>query len=79
MDPWWNPAVEQQAQDRIHRIGQHKPVWIVRFVIEDTIEETILELQEKRKLFFEGTVGGSSDALEKLTKSDLVFLFYRHF
>ncbi|XP_009782803.1 ATP-dependent helicase rhp16-like isoform X2 [Nicotiana sylvestris] len=79
MDPWWNPAVEWQAQDRIHRIGQHKPVRIVRFVIEDTIEERILELQEKRKLFFEGTVGGSSDALGKLTKSDLDFLFYRHF
>ncbi|XP_070007760.1 DNA repair protein RAD16-like [Nicotiana sylvestris] len=85
MDPWWNPAVELQAQDRIHRIGQHKPVkrvlhfLIVRFVIEDTIEERILELQEKRKLFFEGTVGGSSDALGKLTKSDLDFLFYRHF
>ncbi|OIT00341.1 helicase-like transcription factor chr28 [Nicotiana attenuata] len=79
MDPWWNPAVERQAQDRIHRIGQHKPVRIVRFVIEDTIEERISELQEKRKLFFEGTVGGSSDALGKLTKSDLDFLFYRHF
>ncbi|KAJ8557250.1 hypothetical protein K7X08_002875 [Anisodus acutangulus] len=56
MDPWWNPAVEQQAQDRIHRIGQHKPVRIVRFVIEDTIEEKILQLQEKRKLLFEGQV-----------------------
>ncbi|MCD9638829.1 hypothetical protein HAX54_022989 [Datura stramonium] len=54
MDPWWNPAVEQQAQDRIHRIGQHKTVRIVRFVIEDTIEEKILELQEKKKLLFEG-------------------------
>ncbi|XP_075084234.1 ATP-dependent helicase rhp16-like [Nicotiana tabacum] len=54
MDPWWNPAVERQAQDRIHRIGQHKPVRIVRFVIEDTIEETMLELQENRKLYFEG-------------------------
>ncbi|KAH0650928.1 hypothetical protein KY290_032796 [Solanum tuberosum] len=39
MDPWWNPAVEQQAQDRVHRIGQYKPVKIVRFVMENTIEE----------------------------------------
>ncbi|WMV38999.1 hypothetical protein MTR67_032384 [Solanum verrucosum] len=54
MDPWWNPAVEQQAQDRVHRIGQYKPVKIVRFVIENTIEERILELQEKKKLLFEG-------------------------
>ncbi|KAH0657173.1 hypothetical protein KY285_032055 [Solanum tuberosum] len=54
MDPWWNPAVEQQAQDRVHRIGQYKPVKIVRFVMENTIEERILELQEKKKLLFEG-------------------------
>ncbi|KAH0654686.1 hypothetical protein KY290_032974 [Solanum tuberosum] len=54
MDPWWNPVVDQQAQDRIHRIGQYKPVKIVKFVIENTIEEKILELQEKKKLLFEG-------------------------
>lgn len=82
MDPWWNPAVEQQAQDRIHRIGQNKPVWygllfvalwmplirayyrllicrIVRFVMGDTIEEAIIELQEKKKLLFEGQVSFS--------------------
>ncbi|KAL6554095.1 hypothetical protein OROMI_019768 [Orobanche minor] len=75
MDPWWNPAVERQAQDRIHRIGQYKPIRIVRFVIENTIEERILKLQEKKELVFEGTVGGSSDALAKLTEADLKFLF----
>ncbi|XP_047322176.1 DNA repair protein RAD16 [Impatiens glandulifera] len=75
MDPWWNPAVERQAQDRIHRIGQYKPIRVVRFVIENTIEERILKLQEKKELVFEGTVGGSSDALGKLTEEDLKFLF----
>ncbi|KAI4334124.1 hypothetical protein L6164_018855 [Bauhinia variegata] len=75
MDPWWNPAVERQAQDRIHRIGQYKPIRIVRFVIENTIEERILKLQEKKELVFEGTVGGSSEALGKLTEEDLRFLF----
>ncbi|CAJ1956296.1 unnamed protein product [Sphenostylis stenocarpa] len=54
MDPWWNPAMERQAQDRIHRIGQYKPIRIVRFVIENTIEERILKLQEKKELVFEG-------------------------
>uniref|UniRef100_M1DHI0 Helicase C-terminal domain-containing protein n=1 Tax=Solanum tuberosum TaxID=4113 RepID=M1DHI0_SOLTU len=49
MDPCLNPDAEQQAQDRVHRIGQHKPVRIVRFIIKDTIEETILESQEKKK------------------------------
>lgn len=75
MDPWWNPAAERQAMDRIHRIGQYKPIRIVRFVIENTIEERILKLQEKKELVFEGTVGGSSDALSKLTEADLKFLF----
>ncbi|XVE53400.1 hypothetical protein DITRI_Ditri02bG0201200 [Diplodiscus trichospermus] len=75
MDPWWNPAVERQAQDRIHRIGQCKPIRIVRFVIENTIEERILKLQEKKELVFEGTVGGSADALGKLTEADMRFLF----
>ncbi|XP_060189935.1 DNA repair protein RAD16-like [Lycium barbarum] len=75
MDPWWNPAVERQAQDRIHRIGQYKPVRIVRFVIENTIEEKILKLQEKKDLVFEGTIGGSSEAFGKLTEADLKFLF----
>ncbi|XP_052290556.1 DNA repair protein RAD16 isoform X4 [Citrus sinensis] len=75
MDPWWNPAVEQQAQDRIHRIGQYKPIRIVRFLIENTIEERILKLQEKKKLVFEGTVGGSADAFGKLTEADMRFLF----
>lgn len=75
MDPWWNPAQERQAMDRIHRIGQYKPIRIVKFVIENTIEERILKLQEKKELVFEGTVGGSSDALAKLTEADLKFLF----
>nr|GMC88267.1 DNA repair protein RAD16-like [Ipomoea batatas] len=75
MDPWWNPAVERQAQDRIHRIGQYKPIRIVRFVIDNTIEERILKLQEKKELVFEGTIGGCSDALGKLTEGDLKFLF----
>ncbi|KAK4437359.1 ATP-dependent helicase rhp16 [Sesamum alatum] len=75
MDPWWNPAVERQAQDRIHRIGQYKPIRITRFIIENTIEERILKLQEKKELVFEGTVGGSSEALAKLTEADLKFLF----
>ncbi|XP_024033055.1 DNA repair protein RAD16 isoform X2 [Morus notabilis] len=75
MDPWWNPAVERQAQDRIHRIGQYKPIRIVRFVIENSIEERILKLQDKKELVFEGTVGGSSEALGKLTEADMRFLF----
>ncbi|WMV51020.1 hypothetical protein MTR67_044405 [Solanum verrucosum] len=54
MDPWWTVVVERQAQDRIHRIGQYKPIRIVRFVIKNIIEERILQLQEKKQLLFEG-------------------------
>uniref|UniRef100_A0A0D9WZD1 RING-type domain-containing protein n=1 Tax=Leersia perrieri TaxID=77586 RepID=A0A0D9WZD1_9ORYZ len=75
MDPWWNPAVESQAQDRIHRIGQFKPIRSMRFVIKDTVEERILQLQEKKRLVFEGTVGDSPEAMSKLTEADLRFLF----
>ncbi|CBI23220.3 unnamed protein product, partial [Vitis vinifera] len=54
MEPWWNPFVEQQAYDRIHRIGQYKPVRVIKFIIENTIEERILELQEKKESLSEG-------------------------
>ncbi|PWZ27855.1 DNA repair protein RAD16 [Zea mays] len=74
MDPWWNPAVENQAQDRIHRIGQFKPIKSTRFVIKGTVEERIL--QQKKQLVFGGTVGDSPDAMSKLTEADLKFLFY---
>ncbi|KAI9024788.1 SNF2 family N-terminal domain-containing protein [Hyaloraphidium curvatum] len=71
LDPWWNPAVEDQAMDRIHRLGQHRPIKITRIIIENSIESRILQLQEKKKLLFESTVGKDMDALAKLTEDDL--------
>lgn len=50
LDPWWNPSVEWQSGDRVHRIGQYRPVKITRFCIEDSIEARIIELQEKRQI-----------------------------
>lgn len=61
--------------DRIHRIGQYKPIHVTRFIIAGTIEERILRLQEKKQLVFEATVGKDGDALGKLTVDDLRFLF----
>merc|ERR1719267_536220 len=67
LEPWWNPAVESQAVQRAHRIGQKREVVAVRYITEGTIEERMLELQEKKRLVFEGTVDGSSAALQQLT------------
>jgi DNA repair protein RAD16 len=61
--------------DRVHRLGQHKPIQVVRFVIGGSVEERIMKLQEKKALVFEGTVGQDTSALEKLTVDDLKFLF----
>ena len=71
MDPWWNPAVEDQASDRAHRIGQTRPVTIYRLVCKDTIEEKIVKLhQEKRDLA--GSLLEGSDMSAKMTSKDLL-------
>lgn len=75
MDSWWNPAVEMQAQDRIHRLGQHKPVKMIKLVIGGTVEERIVKLQEKKLAVFQATVGQDAEALGRLTEDDLRFLF----
>jgi DNA repair protein RAD16 len=67
--------VEFQAIDRIHRLGQYKCVNVKRFVIPNTIEERILQLQEKKHLLFQSTVGMDADALSRLSVDDLKFLF----
>lgn len=75
LDPWWNPACEFQAIQRAHRIGQKRAVTAIRFISKDTIEEKILQLQEKKQLVFEGAIGGDSGSIAKLTEQDLRFLF----
>lgn len=73
MDPWWNPAVEDQAADRAHRIGQDRPVLVHRLVAVDTVEERLLALQEhKRSLAKVATEG--ADATSNLTRDDLLEL-----
>lgn len=56
-DPWWNPGVEEQAMDRVHRIGQKKEVKVIRLIIKDSIEERILSLQEKKKQLISSAFG----------------------
>lgn len=64
LDPWWNPAAEDQAADRAHRIGQENPVFIHRLVARDTVEDKILQLQKKKRALAEGVVGGASAAAD---------------
>ena len=59
-DPWWNPAVENQATDRAYRIGQDKPVFVYKLLTEDTVEEKILMLQEKKQQLADGMYGGKA-------------------
>lgn len=75
MDPWWNPAAEFQAIDRIYRLGQYKSINVTRFIIPNTIEDRITRLQDKKLLVFQSTVGMDADALARLSVDDLKFLF----
>lgn len=73
-DPWWNNAVQQQAIDRTHRIGQTKKVFAYRMVCRDTIEEKILELQERKKSLSDNLIGGEDSFVKNLTMADLEYL-----
>jgi SNF2 family DNA or RNA helicase len=73
LDPWWNPAVEEQAADRAHRIGQERPVFVHRMVAENTVEERILVLQEKKRSVSEMALGEPGAALS-ITREDLLAL-----
>jgi SNF2 family DNA or RNA helicase len=74
-DPWWNPAVEQQATDRAHRIGQNKVVTAYRLVAAGTIEEKIQLLKGKKKELVASVLSEDQGGAKKLTKADLEDLF----
>jgi SNF2 family DNA or RNA helicase len=72
IDRWWNPAVERQAEDRTHRLGQHYPVTVIKYTCQDTIEERIEQiLSEKQQLFDELIDDVSLDLAVHLTRDDL--------
>jgi superfamily II DNA or RNA helicase len=73
LDPWWNPAAEDQAADRAHRIGQDRPVMVYRLVAKDTVEEGILALQAKKRSVADAALGGADQAVG-LTRGDLLAL-----
>jgi SNF2 family DNA or RNA helicase len=74
-DPWWNPAVENQATDRAHRIGQTRRVFNYKLITRGTVEEKILQLQNKKKRLADLIIGGDEGISKELTREDLEFLF----
>jgi hypothetical protein len=74
LDPWWNPAVEAQAIDRAHRIGQHRTVHALRFVSVGTVEERVLEMQARKRTLADAILGEDAGPLGSLTREDLEFL-----
>lgn len=74
VDPWWNPAVEQQATDRAHRIGQEQPVTVYKLVVAGSIEERILALQARKAALADGVLGSDAAFAVKFSESDLTAL-----
>ena len=75
VDPWWNPAVEQQAIDRTHRIGQTKNIFAYRMICVDTIEDKILQLQEKKRKLASELIADDASFVKALSKADVEYLF----
>jgi SNF2 family DNA or RNA helicase len=74
-DPWWNPAVENQATDRAHRIGQDKPVFVYKLLVAGSVEEKILALQGRKKALADGLYGREANLGRLLAPEDLERLF----
>ena len=74
-DPWWNPAAENQATDRAYRIGQDKPVFVYKLITIGTVEEKILEMQEKKRKLMDALFDPTAQSSTKLTSEDIQALF----
>ena len=72
LDPWWNPAAENQATDRAHRIGQKKPISVYKLIAQDTIEEKVLFLQERKKQMFDTLLNENAYSGKALSREDLM-------
>lgn len=75
VDPWWNPAVEQQAIDRTHRIGQKNKIFAYKMICKDSVEEKIMKLQQKKLALTKEIVQDDSAFFKKLTREDISYLF----
>ena len=70
-DPWWNPAVEDQATDRAHRIGQDRTVYSIKLVTQGTVEERVIDLQQKKRRLINAAVADQQAAVQSLTWEDI--------
>ena len=70
-DPWWNPAVEDQATDRAYRIGQQRTVYSVKLISKGTVEEKVLEMQKKKKAVINATVESDEEMVKSMTWDDV--------
>ena len=74
LDPWWNPAVEAQAVDRAHRIGQTRRVFAYRLICRDTVEEKIVQLQQTKRGLSDAIISAENSLIRTLTADDLQLL-----
>ena len=74
-DRWWNPAVEEQATDRAYRIGQKRKVQVIKYVMKDSIEEKIYELQKRKKMLSDSVIEADELFVNNLTKDEILELF----
>ncbi len=74
LDPWWNPAVESQAMDRAHRIGQTRNVFAYRLIARDTVEEKVLELQSSKRDLAASIITADNSLIQKLSREDIEVL-----
>ena len=77
-DPWWNQAAQDQATDRAHRIGQQAHVQVYKLITKDTIEEKILELQDKKAALMDTISGAEESGILSMSKEDLLALLETH-
>jgi SNF2 family DNA or RNA helicase len=74
LDPWWNPAVESQAIDRAHRIGQTRPVFAYRLIARNTVEEKVLELQAQKRALADAIITADNSLISDLGREELELL-----
>ncbi len=76
LDPWWNPAAEEQASDRAHRIGQKRQVEVIRLIAENSIEQKVIELQDLKKDLIDRVIAHDDSAVSSVTLEDIAFLLH---